>query len=99
MPHSHGFRSRTRKLLTKKENKGFSDQLLTLEKMEPGDKVVIILNPTYHKGMPHKRYHGKVAVIKKRRGRAFEVEVSKGRKKVLLVVPPEHLRPFQMKGE
>jgi len=94
MPHSHGFRSRTRKLLTKKENEGFSDRLLKLNQLGKGDKVVIKLNPTYHKGMPHKRYHGKVATIVKRRGRAFEVIVSKGNKKVLLVVPPEHLYPF-----
>jgi len=94
MPHSHGFRSRTRKLLTKKENEGFSDRFLKLNKLGKGDKVVIKLNPTYHKGMPHKRYHGKVATIVKRRGRAFEVVVSKGRKKVLLIVPPEHLVPF-----
>ncbi len=96
MPHSHGFRSRTRKLLTKKENTGFSDKLLKLYRLGKGDRVVIKLNPTFHKGMPHKRYHGKVATIIKKRGRAFEVIVSKGKKKVLLVVPPEHLQPFEV---
>jgi large subunit ribosomal protein L21e len=92
---SRGFRRKTRKLLTKKDNSGFSDKLLTLGKLESGDKVVIILNPTFHKGMPHKRYHGHIGTIIKKRGRAYEVEVSKGDKKVLLVVPPEHLKPFQ----
>jgi len=36
-----------------------------------------------------------VGTIVKRRGRALEVEVSKGDKKVILIVPPEHLKPFQ----
>lgn len=95
MPHSHGYRSRTRKLLTKKRNEGFSDNLLKLNKMRRGEKVVIILNPVYHKGMPHKRYHGKIGIIQGRRGHAFEILVSKGDKNVLLIVPPEHLKPFK----
>ena len=56
--------------------------------------MVIYIDPSYHKGMPHRRYHGKVGIIKRRRGKAFEVEVSKGDKKILLIVPPEHLRPI-----
>ena len=91
---SHGFRSRTRRLLTKRENKGFSDQILRLKNLKHGDKVVIMMNPSYHKGMPHKRYHGKVGVVEKRRGRAYEVKVTKGNKEVLLIVPPEHLKEF-----
>lgn len=95
MPHSHGFRNKTRKILTKKENKGFSDQILRLKNLKQGDKVVIMMNPSYHKGMPHKRYHGKIGIVKRRRGRAYEVEVTKGNKEVLLIVPLEHLRVFQ----
>lgn len=92
MPHSHGFRYRTRKLLSKRDNKGFSDQILKLRNLKPGDKVVIALNPTYHKGMPHKRYHGRIGIIKSRRGRAYEIRVRKGNKEVLLITPPEHLK-------
>ena len=95
MPHSHGFRNKTRKLLTKRENKGFSDQLLKLKNLSNGDKVVIIVNPTYHKGMPHRRYQGRIGVIKRKRGDSYEVKVTKGNKEVLLIVPPEHLRVFK----
>jgi len=94
MPQSKGFRVKTRKRLTKKERNGFNDRLLTLMNAKPGDRVVIYIDPSYHKGMPHRRYHGKIGIIKKRRGRAFEIEVSKGEKKVTLVIPPEHLKPF-----
>ena len=94
MPSSKGFRYKTRKLLTKKEHSGFNDRILKLYRLKVGDRVVIYIDPSYHKGMPHRRYHGKIGVIKGLRGRAFEVETSKGNKKVLLVIPPEHLKPL-----
>jgi len=95
MPQSKGFRVKTRKRLRKKKNTGFNDRLLQLMRFDKGDKVVIYIDPSYHRGMPHRRYHGKVGTIVKRRGRALEIEVSKGDKKVILIVPPEHLKPFQ----
>ncbi len=94
MPQSKGYRVKTRKLLTRKGNPGFSDKLLTLEQLGKGDKVLIYIDPRFHKGMPHRRYHGKVGLIVGRRGRAFEIDVMKGDKKVRLIVPPEHLRPM-----
>lgn len=93
---SKGFRRRTRKLLTKKGNSGFSDRFLLLSKMKEGDKVVIILNPKYSESMPHRRYHGKVGIIKGKRGNAFKIMVTKGDKKIMLIVPFEHLRPFEV---
>ena len=92
MPQSKGFKVKTRKLLRKRGNYGFSDRLLMLEEAKKGDKVVIYIDPRHQDNMPHRRYHGKVGVIVKRRGRAFEVLVSKGEKKVRLVISPEHLR-------
>jgi len=94
MPKSKGYRMKTRKRLKKKENTGFSDNLLILSRMKIGDKVIIYINPSYHKGMPHRRYHGKIGVIEGKRGRSFEVKVSKGNKQVILIVPQEHLKPF-----
>ncbi len=94
MPQSRGYRVKTRKLLTRKGNPGFSDKLLKLDKLGNGSKVLIYIDPRFHKGMPHRRYHGKMGLIVGRRGRAFEVDVMKGRKKVRLVVTPEHLRPL-----
>ena len=95
MPQSKGYKVKTRKLLRKKGNYGFSDKLLILEQLSQGDRVIIYINPRFQENMPHRRYHGKIGVIKGRRGRAFEVEVSKGDKKVLLIVPPEHLKPHK----
>jgi len=94
MPSSKGYRYKSRKLMTKKENQGFNDKLLKLRRLKVGDKVVIYIDPSYHKGMPHRRYHGKIGVVKGFRGRALEIEAPKGDKKVLLIVMPEHLRPL-----
>jgi len=35
---------------------------------KPGDKVHIITNPAIHKGMPHRRYHGKTGEVIGKRG-------------------------------
>jgi len=59
MPQSKGFRVKTRKRLRKKENTGFNDRLLQLMRFDKGDKVVIYIDPSYHRGMPHRRYTGK----------------------------------------
>jgi large subunit ribosomal protein L21e len=59
---------------------------------QPGDKVVIKIDPSVHKGMPHRRYHGKIGVIKGRRGRAYEVAVTQGDAVKEVIVLPEHLR-------
>lgn len=92
MPQSKGFKVKTRKLLTKKGNFGFSDHLLAIEQLKKGDKVVIYINPRFQQNMPHRRYHGKIGTVIGRRGRSFIVNVSKGEKKIKLIVPPEHLK-------
>lgn len=94
MPSSKGYRHKSRKLLTKREREGFNDKLLKLRRLKIGDRVIIYIDPSYHKGMPHRRYHGKIGIIKGFRGGSFEIEALKGDKKVLLIVTPEHLRPL-----
>ena len=95
MGKSRGYRSKTRKVLTKRrKNVGFVTRLLELRDLAPGQKVVIYIDPSFHKGMPHRRYHGKIGTVVDRRGRAYEVETGKGDKRVMLVVPPQHLRKY-----
>jgi large subunit ribosomal protein L21e len=45
--------------------------------------------------MPHKRYHGKVGVVKERRGRSYMVSVSAGNKEKSVIARPEHLVLFK----
>ncbi|MCK5562995.1 50S ribosomal protein L21e, partial [Candidatus Bathyarchaeota archaeon] len=58
-----------------------------------GEKVVVKIDPSIHKGMPHRRYHGRVGVISKKRGRAYVVNVTQGDATKQIIVRPEHLKP------
>ena len=60
---------------------------------EVGDRVNIVIDPGIHKGMPHRRYHGRTGVVKGKRGRAIEVDVKMGNALKSLIIRPEHLRP------
>ncbi len=64
-----------------------------LIELNPGDYVDIIINPAVHRGMPHKRFHGKTGRVIGKRGRAYIVEVRDGGKMKTLIVRPDHLRP------
>ncbi|MET1159377.1 MAG: 50S ribosomal protein L21e [Thermoprotei archaeon] len=90
-----GFRHRTRKLLRKNiREKGAVPPLsLLMIDYKPGDKVHIIINPAIHKGMPHRRYHGKTGEVIGKRGKAYIVRVYLGNKEKILFIRPEHLRP------
>lgn len=56
-----------------------------------GDKVVISIDPSIHKGMPHRRYHGKVGTIIGKRGHAYIVGVQVGSKLKKIITGCEHL--------
>jgi len=93
MAKSRGFRRKTRSLLRKKpRERGKLRLSRILYNYQPGDKVVITIDPSVHKGMPHRRYYGKIGIIKGRRGRAYEVSVTQGDAVKQIIVLPEHLR-------
>ncbi len=60
-----------------------------------GDRIVIDIDPSYHKAMPHRRFQGKVGRIVGTRGRAYVVEVYNGNKRKVVITTPEHIRPFR----
>ncbi len=92
---SKGFRHRTRKVFKKhiRERGAVPPLSLLMHEYRPGDKVYIIVNPAIMKGMPHRRYHGKVGVVVGKRGKAYIVQVKVGSKIKTLFIRPEHLRP------
>ena len=90
---SRGFRRRTRQLLRKNPRKrGLRPLGYMLTEYKVGDKVVISIDPSTHKGQPHRRYHGKVGVVLNRRGRAYIVGVRVGGKVKQIIALPEHLK-------
>lgn len=59
MPHSHGYRARTRHLFARKFREHGKIKLSTyLKTYKVGDIVDVKVNGAIHKGMPHKFYHG-----------------------------------------
>ena len=91
---SHGYRVGSRKMMTKKvRERGMPSLGKLLRIYEEGERVDIIIDPAIHGGQPHRRYHGRVGIIRARRGRSYEVETTLGKKVKLLIIRPEHLRP------
>ena len=92
MPKSKGFRYKSRDVLTKPKGsrQGPNPEIYLME-FKVGDKVAIKINPAVHKGMPHRRYHGKIGEVLGKRGRAYVVGVRLGNKQKILTILPDHL--------
>ncbi|RLI52251.1 50S ribosomal protein L21e [Candidatus Bathyarchaeota archaeon] len=95
MARSHGFRRGHRKILTKRpRNRGMQPLGRLLHVYNFGDKTVLKIDPSVHKGMPHARYQGKVGIIQEKRGSAYVIHLEEGHKTRCLIVRPEHLVPY-----
>jgi len=95
MPKSKGYRSGTRSLLRRKpKERGKTGLSKILHEYKPGEKAVVKIDPSVHKGMPHRRYQGKIGVIVNRRGRSYVVEVTQGDAIKEIIIRPEHLEPY-----
>ncbi|MCL7393628.1 MAG: 50S ribosomal protein L21e [Thaumarchaeota archaeon] len=92
MPKSKGFRYKSRDLLTKPvgSRQGPNPEIY-LQDFQPGEKVIVKLNPSVHKGAPHRRYHGRIGEILGKRGRAYVVRVKIGESLRTLTILPDHL--------
>ena len=66
-----------------------------LYEYDPGSQVVIKIDPSVQKGMPHRRYHGKIGTIVNKRGRGYVVSVAQGEAVKEIVVRSEHLEPYE----
>ena len=96
MRGSKGYRSRARRLLTKGTREHGKLRLSKLlHEYQPGTSVVIKIDSSVHKGMPHRRYHGKVGTVLNKRGRSYVVSVSQGDAMKEIIVRPEHLEPWK----
>ncbi len=90
---SHGPRRGTRKKLRKKlREKGKVNIAKRLQKFKTGDRVVIKPEPAVHKGMPGKRFFGRVGVIINKRGKAYMLSVKDGNAVKQVISLPVHLK-------
>ena len=89
-----GYSRKTRSLLRRKpRERGKTGLSKILYEYKPGEKVVVKIDSSVHKGMPHRRYHGKIGVIVNKRGRSYIVNVTQGRAVKEIIVRPEHIVP------
>lgn len=99
MRRSKGYRAKTRRLLKKKpRERGKIGLSRLLHEYKLGEKVEVKLDSSTHKGMPHRRFHGRIGKIVNKRGRAYIVSVTQGKIIKEINVRPEHLKPH-IEGE
>jgi len=90
---SKGIMEKSRqKLRRSPRERGLSPITRSLRTFEVGDRAVIVLDGSIHKGWPHHRFHGLTGTVVERRGRAYVLDVRFGRKVKQAIVLPEHLR-------
>jgi len=88
---SHGFRHKTRSVMKKDSPRGVS---FLLQKYNEGERALVIIDPRQHKGLPHRRYHGKVGIVKHVGRRAITLDVKLGNKSKTLITRFDHIKPF-----
>ncbi len=88
---SHGFRHKSRSVMTKRANRGVS---FLLQEYKVDDKALIKIDPRQHKALPHRRYHGKVGVVRNVGRRAITLDVKLGKKTKTLITRLDHIKPF-----
>ena len=88
---SHGFKHKSRSVMTKKAPRGVS---FLLRKYNVGDRALVQIDSSQHKGLPHRRYHGKVGLVTEVGRRHVVLDVKLGEKSKTLITRLDHIKPF-----
>ena len=92
MPKSHGSKRKSRHTLTKsKASRGLSYLLVNYS---TGNKVIIDIDPREHKTMPHRRFQGKVGVVREVGRRTIKVGIKVGSKQKIVQARFNHVKPI-----
>ncbi len=95
MRKSKGYRNNTRRLLSRNpRERGKISLSRLLYAYKEGEKVVVKIDASVHRGMPHRRFHGKIGTIVTKRGRSYVIDVPQGDSVKEIIVRPEHLVPY-----
>ena len=88
---SHGFKHKSRSVMTKKAPRGVS---FLLREYTVGDRALVQIDSSQHKGLPHRRYHGKVGLVTEVGRRHVVLDVKLGEKSKTLITRLDHIKPF-----
>ncbi len=93
MERSRGFKSRTRKKLSRKaRERGALPVTKVVQEFETGDLVHIVIEPSVQKGQPHPKFHGKTGRVVEKRGRSYLIAVTDKDAKKILIAKPVHIK-------
>ena len=96
MKKSKGYRRGTRRLSTKaSRDKGRPKLGKLLIAYEVGSQVIVKIDSSVQKSLPHKRFHGKIGTVTAKRGRGYVVKVPQGDTVKEIIVRSEHLEPYK----
>jgi large subunit ribosomal protein L21e len=100
MRGSKGYYAGTRSLLKKPtREKGKPKISKLLQEYAPGSQVIIRMDSSVQKSMPHKRFHGKIGTIIEKRGRGYVISVPQGNSIKQIIVRSEHIESYMGSGE
>jgi len=88
---SHGFRHKSRSVMSKNAPRGVS---FLLREYNVGDRALVQIDSSQHKGLPHRRYHGKVGTVTEVGRRTVILDVKLGEKSKTLITRLDHIKPF-----
>jgi len=88
---SHGFKHKSRSVMTKNAPRGVS---FLLREYNVGDRALVQIDSSQHKGLPHRRYHGKVGLVTEVGRRHVVLDVKLGEKSKTLITRLDHIKPF-----
>ena len=77
--------------MTKKAPRGVA---FLLREYRAGDRALVIIDSRQHKGLPHRRYHGKVGTVTSVGRRSVTLDVKLGNKSKTLITRYDHIKPF-----
>ncbi|MDH5792381.1 MAG: 50S ribosomal protein L21e [Candidatus Bathyarchaeota archaeon] len=93
MGKSKGPRRKSRSVLTKRaRERGKLGLSRLLAEYEVGEKVIINIDSGIHRGMPHKRFQGKVGTVVEKRGKAYILDIPQRKTSKFVIAGPEHVR-------
>jgi large subunit ribosomal protein L21e len=96
MKKSKGYRRGTRKLSKKPTRESGRPRLGKLLVEHPvGSQVIIKIDSSVQKSLPHRRFHGRIGKVVDKRGRGYVVSVSQGDAVKEIIVRSEHLEPYK----
>jgi len=96
MKKSKGYRRGTR-MISKKptREKGKPNIGKLLVEHEVGSYVIIKIDSSIQKSIPHRRFHGKIGTVLDKRGRGYVVSVPQGEAVKEIIVRSEHLEAYK----